>query len=178
MCRWSFSRIVTRWKVYVTVRLKTRAVVQLRKSLVVRMVSRKLKRSTSKSVWRADFGKVYILWVWLLWRGRCRGPRSQVVLFSHTATTSTLLFRWPARCSLDILGFSIANLWLCDMTMIAAVTEHVCGEAVRKDKGMLEGERRITRQSLTKSGVVRSGEWTCQVVMSCKLLTVSCELSI
>ena len=65
------------------------------------------------------------------------------------------------------------------MTIIAwTVTEHVRGGAVRKDKGMLEGGRRITRQSLTKSGVARSGEWTCQVVMSCKLLTVSCELSI
>ena len=56
--------------------------------------------------------------------------------------------------------------------------EHVHGEGMRKDKGMLKGERRINRQSLTKSRVVRSGELNCRVVMSCKLLVVSCELSI
>ena len=46
---------------------------------------------------------------------------------------------------------------------------------MRKDKGMLKEQRRINRQSLTKSRVARSRELNCQVVMSCELLVVSCE---
>ena len=45
------------------------------------------------------------------------GPRSEfamLLLFSDTGTLPTLLFRWPQECLLDSLGFSIANLWLCD----------------------------------------------------------------
>ena len=38
------------------------------------------------------------------------GPRSEMamlLLFSDTGTLSTMLFRWPAACLLDPLGFSI-----------------------------------------------------------------------
>ena len=53
------------------------------------------------------------------------GPRSEVamlLLFSDTGTLSTLLFRWPAGCSSDSLGFSIANLWLCDKVLSILVS--------------------------------------------------------
>ena len=56
--------------------------------------------------------------------------------------------------------------------------EGVRGGGMRKGKGLLKGERRINRQSLTKSRVVRSRKLSWQVVMNCKLLVVSCELSI
>lgn len=64
---------------------------------------------------RADFSKFYIC-VWLLWR--CRwDPRSEMATllqFPGARTLSTSLFRWAAECSLDLVGFSIADLWLCD----------------------------------------------------------------
>ena len=40
---------------------------------------RNVLRMLEESVWRADFGRVYIPWVWLLWRGcRRRCHRAQV----------------------------------------------------------------------------------------------------
>lgn len=42
--------------------------------------------------------------------GTSPGPRSEMVmllLFSDTEILSLLLFRWPAGCSLEPLGFSI-----------------------------------------------------------------------
>ena len=45
------------------------------------------------------------------------GPRSEttmLLLFPAARTLSTLLFRSPAECSLDLVGFSIADLWLRD----------------------------------------------------------------
>ena len=43
-----------------------------------------------------------------------RSEMAMLLLFPDTGTISTLLFRWPAECSLEPFGFSIANLWLCD----------------------------------------------------------------
>ena len=55
------------------------------------------------------------------------GPRSEMavlLLFSDTGTLSTLFFRCsPAGCSLDFLGFSIANLWLCNTSKIMRILE-------------------------------------------------------
>lgn len=64
----------------------------------------------------ADFRKFYI-YVWPLWRRCRRDPRSEMATllqFPGARTLSTLLFRWAAECSLDLVGFSIADLWLCD----------------------------------------------------------------
>ena len=52
------------------------------------------------------------------------GPRSEMailLLFFDTGTLSTLLFRWPAGCSLDPLSFSIANLWLCHIFLVCTL---------------------------------------------------------
>lgn len=72
-------------------------------------------RVLEQGVSRADFRKFYIC-VWLLWR--CRwDPRSEMATllqFPGARTLSTSLFRWAAECSLDLVGFSIADLWLCD----------------------------------------------------------------
>ena len=46
------------------------------------------------------------------------------------------------------------NTWSCSRT----ITKYVRGGDMRKDKGMLKGERRINRHSLIKSRVVRNCE--------------------
>ena len=54
-----------------------------------------------------------------LMEGVSSGPTSEVamlLLSSDPGTLSTLLFLWPAGCSLSPPSFSIANLRLCDIS--------------------------------------------------------------